>query len=84
MPHDDDGPVILPIGLDPGPGLPDTRIRDIFVIDGVPHGLTVCIWGDDSCTIELVNLASGASCPVCEGPSRDGRLSGQASPSSRR
>lgn len=63
MTHSNSGPVILPFHVDPLDGEPDIRVRHVVDVDGVPHQIVVCIWGDESYSATLINLVSGASCP---------------------
>lgn len=79
MLRDDAAPVILPFRAASRPDDPDTMIEDAFDVEGVEHRLVVRIWTDDTYTVELTNLASGASCPRCGAPSRDGRSPAEAS-----
>ena len=83
MKHGDSSSVILPFRADDLRGLPHTRVREVFVIDGVPHQLTVSLWGDDTYAAELVNLVSGASCPLDHLPDRGDRVRDAFAPSHR-
>ncbi len=75
------GPVILPFRAPSRPDEPDTMIEDAFFVDGDMHRLVVRIWADDTYAVELVNLASGASCPrYGEAPGRDERSAAAARP----
>lgn len=78
---DDRDPAVLPFA---GADEPDTRVREVFVIHGEPHQLTVCVWADDRYSAELVSLVSGTACPLSEDAPRASDDPAPARPSATR